>query len=83
MNRDTWFYAYFVFGIVCSFFYTSCSILSLYFFNPLFVSNAFLLEPFVAQALGFAAGLDQMPGILTLVGTVLAISGLVFFYKGS
>ena len=48
LNEETWMFCYFVYGIFCSVMYTACSVLSLFFFSPLVVSNAFLMEPFVA-----------------------------------
>jgi len=41
------------------------------------------LEPFGAQILGYAYGLDKAPGILTYVGAALALLGIALIDKGS
>ena len=48
MNSENWVFSYFVFGLISGVGYTACSVLSLFFFSPLVVSNAFLMEPFFA-----------------------------------
>jgi hypothetical protein len=57
--------------------------LCLLFFSPLVTSNAYLLEPFFAQLLGYMLGLDKLPGLMTAVGTVFAIAGIMNIDKGS
>lgn len=57
--------------------------LCLLFYSPLVTSNAYLLEPFFAQMLGFSLGLDQLPGAMTGVGTLFAILGIMFIDAGS
>lgn len=71
-----------MYGIFCSFFGSAGYVLTLLFFSPLVTSNAYLIEPFIAQTLGYFLGLDKMPGILTLVGTLSALAGIVFIAKG-
>ena len=46
-------------------------------------SNSYLIEPFIAQALGYTLGIDAMPGLLTLLGTILAIAGIMYLQKGN
>ena len=57
--------------------------LALLFFDPIVVSNSLLFEPFIAQMLGFAVGIDEMPGALTWLGTCSCTGGLVCFYYAS
>ncbi len=47
------------------------------------MANAQLLEPFGAQVLGFAWGLDKLPGALTYVGAAFALLGIAFIDRGS
>lgn len=83
MNSETWMFAYLVLGFFSSVCFSMGTILSTLFFSPLVVANVFLLEPVVAQIIGFVLGLDKMPGILTFFGISLAMIGVLFFYKGS
>jgi hypothetical protein len=83
MDSETWVYSYFGFGLFAGLGYSACSVLALLFFSPLVVSNAFLFEPLVAQLEGYLLGLDRMPGVITLACSGLAVSGLVFFFRGS
>lgn len=83
MNSQTWLFCYLVFGLFTSVFFSVGTIMSTLFFSPLVVACAFLLEPFVAQLVGCALGLDNVPGFLTWLGAALAMVGLVFFFLGS
>jgi hypothetical protein len=69
--------------IFASLFGSAGYVLSLLFFSPLVTSNSFLVEPFIAQVLGFLLGLDALPGIMTVLGTFCAIAGIIFIEKGS
>lgn len=71
---------YAVFG---SFFGSAGYTLTLLFFSPLVSSSAYLVEPLVAQAMGYYCGLDLMPGWPTIIGAVLAIFGILFIDRGS
>lgn len=71
------------YALFASFFGSAGYVLCLLFFSPLIVSNAFLLEPFVAQTLGYIFGLDNLPGLLTILGTLAAVGGILFIDKGS
>lgn len=41
------------------------------------VSNAYLFEPVLAQILGYYAGIDEAPGIMTIIGLIIALIGIV------
>ena len=71
------------YSIFSSFFGSAGYILCLLFYSPLVTSNAYLLEPFFAQSLGYMLGLDSLPGIMTAVGTIFAIFGIAFIDRGS
>jgi hypothetical protein len=73
----------FAYWILASFFGNAGYTLSLLFYSPLVVSNASLVEPLLAETLGFLLGLDALPGFLTLIGTVFAIYGIVQIERGS
>ena len=71
------------YAIFASFFGSAGYVLCLLFYSPLVTSNAYLLEPFFAQMLGFGLGLDQLPGAMTGIGTLFAILGIAFIDSGS
>ena len=75
--------ALFSYAIFASFFGSAGYVLCLLFFSPLVTSNAYLVEPFFAQLLGYMFGLDKMPGMLTALGTLFAIFGIAFIDRGS
>ena len=51
-------------------------VLCLLFYSPLVVSNSYMLEPFIAQLLGYAIGLDKFPGIFTFIGAIITLYGI-------
>ena len=71
------------YGILSSFFGSAGYVLCLLFYSPAVTSNAFLLEPFVSEGLGYYMGLDKLPGWLTLIGTVAIIAGIMYLQKGN
>ena len=71
------------YAVFSSLFGSAGYVLCLLFHSPLVTSNAFFLEPFFAQLLGFSLGLDKLPGIMTLIGTICAVAGLAFTDSGS
>ena len=83
MNSQTWLFAYVALGIGSGLGFWVAGMLALMIFSPVIVANSLLLEPFVAQMLGYFMGIDNMPGALTWIGTVFASIGLVFFYYGT
>ena len=83
LNRDNLFIALIPYGILASFCGSAGYVLCLLWYSPVVTSNSYLIEPFIAQALGFWFGIDAMPGLLTLVGTLLAIAGIMFLQMGN
>ena len=75
--------AIFSYAIFASFFGSAGYVLCLLFYSPLVTSNAYLVEPFFAQLLGYVFGLDKMPGFMTALGTLFAIFGIAFIDRGS
>lgn len=75
--------AFLPFGILCSIMGSAGYTISLMFYSPLVVSNAFLIEPIVAQLLGFYMGFDEFPGPLTFLGAFFTLLGLLFIDKAS
>ena len=71
------------YAVLASFFGSAGYVLCLLFYSPLVTSNAYLLEPFFAQMMGFVLGLDQLPGIMTAIGTLFAVGGIGFIDAGS
>ena len=52
------FIAFVPFGIFCSIMGSAGYVISLLFYSPLVVSNCYLVEPFIAQILGYVLGID-------------------------
>lgn len=73
----------FFFGLFASFLGSAGYTLSLLFYSPLVTCNAYLIEPLLAQTLGYLLGLDKLPGFMTAIGTVFAIYGIMYIDKGS
>lgn len=78
LNPEIALFTIFPYGILTALFGSAGYVLCLLFYSPMVAANAYLLEPFIAQALGYFLGLDALPGLLTLVGTIFAVSGIVF-----
>ena len=57
--------------------------LALNYFQPHIVGNAFVLEPFLGQFLGWITHQDQIPGILTFIGGLIIIPAILVVAKGS
>jgi uncharacterized membrane protein len=72
-----------LYAIFGSFFGSAGYTLSLLFFSPLVCSSVHLLEAIIAQALGYSLGLDQLPGIMTAVGSLFAIIGILYIENGT
>ena len=73
----------FSYALFASFFGSAGYILCLLFYSPLVTSNAYLVEPFFAQLLGFGLGLDRLPGLMTAFGTLFAVAGIGYIDSGS
>ena len=69
------------------FFATFCGsigyLLSMQFYSPMACMNAYLLEPFFAQILGCAFGVDKRPGFLTIAGVIAIAVATVMVNKGT
>ena len=70
--------AFIPFGILCSVMGSAGYTICLLFYSPLVVANAYLIEPVIAQLLGFYFGFDDFPGILTFAGAAFTIAGIKF-----
>jgi drug/metabolite transporter (DMT)-like permease len=75
--------AFIPFGIFCSIMGSAGYVACLIFYSPLVVSNAYLVEPFLAQLLGYYLGFDNCPGILTVFGSAMTIVGIFFIERAS
>lgn len=73
----------FLYWLLGSFFGSAGYTIALLFYSPVVTCNAYLIEPFIAQVLGYGMGLDALPGIMTAVGTVFAIYGIMYIDKGN
>lgn len=61
--------------IVCTLIGTLGYIRVMKYFDPIVVSVVMLLEPSLANLIGVAMGVDVLPGLLTIIGSVLIMSG--------
>ena len=59
-----------------------CSFQALRYISPLVLCTALLFTPFVGQAFGVMLGLDHMPGVMTVAGTMISMFGLYFVAVG-
>jgi len=66
----------FVFGLSAGFFGNTGYVISLAFFSPAVISATFLLEPTIAQFLGWMTGIDHLPSYLTWIGTAFVMVGI-------
>jgi hypothetical protein len=71
LDRRHLFTCIFWYGFFATFFGSVGYILSMQFFSPLICMNAYLLEPFFAQILGYLFGIDLMPSGFTALGTIV------------
>lgn len=83
LNPQVMFVALVPYGILAAFFGSAGYVLCLLFYSPVVTSNSYLIEPFIAQALGFMFGVDKIPGFMTLLGTLFAIAGIWYLQKGN
>jgi len=56
--------------------------MSCLYFSPLVIGTAVLFEPIGSQIIGCLLGLDQIPGAMTFIGTLVTLIGLYFVTKG-
>lgn len=83
LNPDVIMYNFLVYGMLAGVIGSAGYSLSLVFFPPLVVSNCFLIEPVVAQINGYMLNLDQMPGLLTILGGFVTLSGVYLIGSAS
>ena len=53
------------------------------FYSSLVVMNAYLMEPLIAQLLGYFFGIDLFPSIITLLGVIMIFGGTLLVNKGT
>jgi hypothetical protein len=53
------------------------------FYSPLVVMNAYLMEPLIAQFLGYFFGIDLFPSIITFLGVIAIFGGTLLVNKGT
>jgi drug/metabolite transporter (DMT)-like permease len=77
------FTAIFFYGFFATFFGSIGYILSMQFYSPLIVMNAYLMEPLIAQILGCVFRIDLMPSMITILGIVMIFGGTLLVNKGT
>lgn len=83
LSGDIAFTSIFFFGFFATFFGSVGYLLSMQFYSPATCMHAYLLEPFLAQVLGIAFGIDKVPGAVTIVGVVVVTVASIMVSKGS
>ena len=83
LTKECWFIAFVPYGLLASICGNAGYIFAMLFFSPEVVANTLLLEPFIAQVLGYFYGIDYFPGALTIIGTCLAVLGIFFLQQGN
>jgi len=83
LTKDYWFIAFVPYGLLASICGNAGYIFAMLFFSPEVVANTLLLEPFVAQILGYFYGIDYFPGMCTIIGTFIAALGIFFLQQGN
>lgn len=83
LNPDGMVYNVLVYGILAGVIGSAGYSLSLMFFSPLVVSNCFLIEPVVAQFNGYMLSIDQMPGLMTVLGGIVTLAGVYLIGSAS
>jgi drug/metabolite transporter (DMT)-like permease len=61
--------------IVCTLVGTLGYVAVMKYFDPIVVSVVMLVEPTIANLMGVAAGVDALPGVLTVIGSLLVVAG--------
>jgi drug/metabolite transporter (DMT)-like permease len=77
------FTAIFWYGFFATFWGSIGYVLAMQFYSPLIVMNAYLMEPLIAQVLGYIFGIDLMPGMVTILGVILIFGGTLLVNKGT
>ena len=77
------FIAFIPFGIFSSVMGSAGYVMCLLFYSPLVVSNAYLIEPLIAQMMSYSLGIDNCPGPLTFVGGIFVVIGIMLIDKAN
>lgn len=64
------------FGIFSSVMGSAGYVMCLLYYSPLVVSNAYLIEPLIAQLLSYFLNIDHFPSYITFIGGIFIIIGI-------
>lgn len=73
LRSDNIFISLFFNSFLAGFWGTQGYTIAMNYCSDLVVVNLLLLEPFLSQMLGCWMGLDEMPGVMTVIGLVIVI----------
>ena len=65
------------YGLSAGFFGNPGYMICLLFFSPVVVTATYLCEPFLSQLFGYLMEIDKFPGVMTWVGTIFAVIGIL------
>ena len=83
LDPEIMFVAFIPYGIFSSVMGSAGYVMCLLFFSPLVVSNAYLIEPLIAQILSYSLGIDDCPGPLTFLGGFVIVIGIMLIDKAN
>ena len=76
LSNEDWLDTFVIFGLSAGFFGNTGYVISLQFFSPAVISATFLLEPTIAQFLGWLTEIDEFPSYMTWLGTAFVMTGI-------
>lgn len=82
-DPEIMFIAFVPFGIFSSVCGSAGYVACLLFYSPLVVSNAYLIEPLIAQIMSYSLHIDDCPGPLTFVGGFFVVIGIMLIDKAN
>jgi drug/metabolite transporter (DMT)-like permease len=68
-------------GLVGGIFGNCFMSVALVYYSPVVVNNMLLLEPFGSQLTAYIYNIDQLPGIITVVGSIVTVIGIYLIAK--
>lgn len=83
LDPEIRFVAFIPYGIFSSVMGSAGYVMCLLFYSPLVVSNAYLIEPLIAQIMAYCLHIDDCPGLLTLLGGFVIVIGIMLIDKAN
>eukprot|EP00347_Sterkiella_histriomuscorum_P020063 403339242 len=81
-DRQYFLYTSIVVGLFCGTVSLYCAALSLKYYSAIVLLIAFLFEPLISQMISYLMKIDKAPGLLTYIGGVFTLVGILFVIFG-